>query len=799
MARKGRTLMVAISIFIGVFGVTMMVSITDLINCQLAEDLDSADISHAHVYVRATGGRMSLEDNRAVLAQLGTLPDVVDVEGQAVYAVGWQESGAAADGFEDGTLIAFTEPFGEANLEPIVRVTKGRYPRPGAGEIAVEQRFADEQGVALGDTLVFDQPDGSSAAWKIVGFVLHPYFTIDPARRDQIQPFTAIYANYADAQQIAGFAGLSAIHVRYTDNAAAEAGQDALNRAIVQQTSYVTSFTFIDDPEENYIFTLINDITGTLSMLGALAMIIPAFLVANVINTIVVEQRKQIGALKVIGASTWDNFVMYAGLALAYGVIGRLPGLIMAAPVAGVLARMIASMAFTYLDGIQFSVTGLITGLAMGLLVPVLAALIPVLNGMRISIFEAMTDLGIASNWGQSRISRWIGSLPLPVTLVQAISNLYRKKGRLVLTGLALTFAAAAFMGITAVYGTLSDYVDDMFNLYNYEIIVAPQNPEQSTRIRELAVDVDGVEAAYLGYSASVGVEGFVSSDPLTEGSNQVTVTGVDPATPTITFDWRVGTGWQDDPTRDGIIVSRTVAENVNRSLGDSLTLIIGGQAYAFPIIGVSESGFDALYMDWRVLAELTDFVDAAGQPLPGQVYVQMVGHPSVDDVDAMIDVITDRLSADGIQAAYINQPFIAETQAQQIDLFGMMFNITSGIMALVGAIGLMATLSMAVFERQKEIGVMRSVGAGSLTILSQFLAEGVLVGMGAWLVAVPLSVALGYSFITVLPFDFVDFVYSPQVLGLGFVGIVLVAAVASLWPSMAATRKTVADILRYQ
>lgn len=799
MARRGRTLLVALSIFIGVFGVTMMVSITDLINRQLAEDLDSADISHVHIYVRAAGGQITLDENRAYLAQLGTLEHIVDIEGQAVYPVGWQTAGAAAGDFEDGTLIAFTEPFGMVDLEPIVRVTKGRYPQPGAGEIAVEQRFADEHGVAIGDTLVFDQAGGSGAPWEIVGFVLHPYFTIDPARRDQIQPFTAIYANYADAQRIAGFPGLSAIHVRYTSTEAAEAGQDALNQAITEQTPYVTSFTFTDDPENNYILNLIGDINGTLSMLGVLAMIIPAFLVANVINTIVVEQRKQIGTLKSLGATTGDTITIYAGMALVFGVIGTIPALIIAAPLAGLVAQMMASMAFTYLDGIQFSATGLITGLMMGVLVPVLAAFVPVLNGMRVSIVEAMTDLGISSTWGRSRASRWIGNLPLPLTVVQAISNLYRKKGRLVLTGLALTFAAAAFMGITAVYGALSEFIDDMFALYNYEIIIAPQDPQVTDSIRAALGAIEGVEAAYPGYSASAGVAGFESSDPLTEGSNQVTVTGIDPATPTLTFDLRAGTGWQDDPARAGIIVSHTVADNVGKALGDTLDLTIGGQTRAFAIIGISDSGFDAIYMDWRTLAQMADFVDDAGNPLPGHVYVTLDGNPSVDDVDAMIDVISAHLSADGIQATYINQPFIAETQAQQIDVFGMMFNITSGIMALVGAIGLIATLSMAVFERQKEIGIMRSVGAGSFTILSQFLTEGVLVGVGAWIVAVPLSVALGFGFIAVLPFDFVEFAYPPQVLGLGFVGIVIISAIASLWPSLVASRKTVADILRYQ
>ena len=51
-------------------------------------------------------------------------------------------------------------------------------------------------------------------------------------------------------------------------------------------------------------------------------------------------------------------------------------------------------------------------------------------------------------------------------------------------------------------------------------------------------------------------------------------------------------------------------------------------------------------------------------------------------------------------------------------------------MMAAVGAIGLLSTLSMSVFERLREIGVMRSIGASSFTVAGQFLTEGMLVGI---------------------------------------------------------------------
>lgn len=93
----------------------------------------------------------------------------------------------------------------------------------------------------------------------------------------------------------------------------------------------------------------------------------------------------------------------------------------------------------------------------------------------------------------------------------------------------------------------------------------------------------------------------------------------------------------------------------------------------------------------------------------------------------------------------------------------------------------------------------MRSVGATSLRIMAQFMVEGLLVGVLAWILAAPLSVGLGAGLMGLLPFDYLTFTYPPIVLLMGLIGIVVIAGVASIWPSVTASRKTVADILRYQ
>jgi putative ABC transport system permease protein len=173
---------------------------------------------------------------------------------------------------------------------------------------------------------------------------------------------------------------------------------------------------------------------------------------------------------------------------------------------------------------------------------------------------------------------------------------------------------------------------------------------------------------------------------------------------------------------------------------------------------------------------------------------------PIAEDVNRMVNSISESMLDAGITASFANQVEEQEQVAADMLVFNLIFQMTSAVIAAVGAIGLLTTLSMAVFERQKEIGVMRSIGAGSGTIVTQFLVEGILIGILAWIPAVPLSYGLAQLLLDGLGFsEFIEFSYPLWVLGMGLVGMIVVATIASLWPSLAAARRTVSDILRYQ
>ena len=128
---------------------------------------------------------------------------------------------------------------------------------------------------------------------------------------------------------------------------------------------------------------------------------------------------------------------------------------------------------------------------------------------------------------------------------------------------------------------------------------------------------------------------------------------------------------------------------------------------------------------------------------------------------------------------------------------------IMAMLLAVVGGLGLMGTMSINVLERTREIGVMRAIGATDGAMLRIVMVEGILIGMLSWLigalVALPLSKLMNEGVGVAFQAPGLSFTFSTQgvLLWLGIV--VVLAGLASFLPAWNATRVTVRDVLSYE
>jgi putative ABC transport system permease protein len=253
------------------------------------------------------------------------------------------------------------------------------------------------------------------------------------------------------------------------------------------------------------------------------------------------------------------------------------------------------------------------------------------------------------------------------------------------------------------------------------------------------------------------------------------------------------------------IVVSKTMADDNNIQVGDTLTLNLfelGDQEWQ--VIGVFQTvfsgGFDAspLYAPLdavyaatkqynegsRLLVRTTSRDSAAAEAL----YTRL--KDLYEDQDMELDeaatTAQDRLDA-----------------ISQINMTTTMLLALAVIVALVGGMGLMGMLSIGVVERTREIGVMRAIGARTRTIMGLLVMEGVLQGLLSWLMATPLSFILFRPLANALRqvtfFEAIlDYQYNAGAVLIWLAIILIISTLASILPARNATQISVRESLAY-
>ncbi len=910
--RKAQTALVSISIFIGVLGVVTLFSLGTILTRQLESAIDQDRLAMINAYVALKSGHEA--GDAGFLDTLRALPGVRQVQALALYPAYWKLPDEA--GFTEGRIFSYPTPPDAIALEP-PELIGGRWPASGLHEIAVERRFASEHHVKPGDTLVLHMlgtgPTPQDVAWTITGTFFQPYqYPVLPGSSATIPGRTMLFATPDDAAQITGLDGFSLIQARYADFATADAQSSAFEAAINQSSPYVPYITLTEDPAKNSLVEQTHIFDSVLQLLALVALVVSGFLVLNVISAMVLEQRRQIGVMKALGATDRDHFVMYTGIALVYGLIGVVPGVLLGIPSGFSSARTVAREINVFVDQFMTSTTAIVIGAALGIVIPVAAAVPPVLSGVRVTILEAITDRGIQRAYGRGPLARAVDAVPMPISARQSMRNVLQKKGRLAMTVTTLALAAGAFMGVYAAMASFRGIVTNVTNQIGIDITVNPRGTQDFEMVRDLIrSNVAGIRAIEPGVTLAIDIDGYTPVRQPGGGPSFMIASGINPLNPAVVnFELRSGRGWRDDPTRRGVVISASIADGMHITTGDSITIYVSGKSETFDVIGVSTYAFDTVWMRWQDLAQLGGLTKNApvpnqyfttvdvndqpvtaagineqagrllsfqagsydpagvivstaladrqgytvgdrlalgsgnhsltlpvtgifdippqlaapdrsaevialdwqtlaglegtpldGEPVPNGLQIVLdEAHPTAQQVEHKIAAINDVLLAHGINALYTNWPQTMNSLTEMLNTAEAVMNIAASLIGAVGAIGLLSTLSMSVFERLKEIGVMRSIGASSNVIALQFLIEGVIIGVIAWLIGIPLSFALKNALVAALKFQDVPGTdYPPITLLLGLVGMLVIATGASLWPSISAARKTVSDILRYQ
>jgi len=176
-------------------------------------------------------------------------------------------------------------------------------------------------------------------------------------------------------------------------------------------------------------------------------------------------------------------------------------------------------------------------------------------------------------------------------------------------------------------------------------------------------------------------------------------------------------------------------------------------------------------------------------------------------DTDAISDVRAEldrNLEQQGVRAR--GSSTTAETRFsfdQHMLMIYVFLIVMSAIIGGVGGLGLMTTMSLNVFERRREMGVMRALGATPRIVWLIVVAEGLVIGLLSWTIAAllawPLSKAIGNLLVRVILHSGLDFTFEPLGLLIWMLVSIGLSAFASFLPAWRASRATVREALAYE
>ena len=781
---KSRTALTIITIAVGV----LAVGFNSSLGLYMAESMDgdylSASPSEAMVYAGP------LDDDILKIAR--EVPGVDAVEGRRATNAKVVRSDdrqvtiqfTALEDPENARLNQLKPALGETTLPPL-----------GEKEIIVDAS-AMSLGYQIGDKITVELGNGKLRELSFAGY-MHDVtgfpFSFTNTMNAYVTPKTLAWLGgspFYDALAIS-------VAEKQTDQEhVTKVAQAVADR--VERAGATVFFVNVYQPGHHFAYNISNGVFFILTVLGYMTVFLSAFLIVNTITALMAQQTRQIGIMKAVGGGNSQVFTMYVVLIMAFG----LAALAIAVPLANSLAKTFGAGMAQYLNFhpapyVRYP-SALIQQLIVGLVVPLLAALWPIYNSVRVTVREAISDYGIGGNAKPKDKSVSKGALFLTRPMRLSLRNAFRKKARLILTLITLVLGGAIFIGVYNLWASFDKVIEDIQGYFLADINISFGRYYRFDEVAAIAEKVPGVSSVE-GWTEYGGT---LISDQKEDAGTQILFVAP-PSTSTLIDPVITGGRWLTTEDENAIVIGNHLLSIFpDLKVGDWLTIKVDEKETKWQIIGVYSITGNVnpplLYVNYEYLSQLVG--------APGQVYSLRV---LTDQHDAISQRrISDQLQAlyeshgIGISSVQLGAEFIRDQKAQTDILVYFMLGMAVMI-AIVGGLGLMGTMSINVLERTREIGVMRAVGASNSDIQGIVIVEGMVIGLMSWAISILLAIPItgilcfgvGMAILT-----------APMPAVYGMTGIIawliftlVLATIASALPARRASRLTVRDTLAYE
>lgn len=656
----------------------------------------------------------------------------------------------------------------------------------------------------VGDVLKVQTPNGTKQEIVISGTVHDP--ALAPAWQEQ----TAY--GYISPATLAWFGESETLHILKVAVAGQPDDVAAIDSVVsdlavwLRGQGYTVEEIRIPPPGKHPHQSQMTSVLFTLLAFSLMALALSAILTAAMIGGLLAQQMRQIGIMKAIGARTRQIIGLYLVMIVVIGVaavvIGVPPGIVAGRGFARVVAQLLNLT--LYSEAVPAWVYAV--QLLMGILVPLWVTSYPLLRAAQTTVRETLNDYGTSrETFGSRGLDSWLSQIRgVDNTLLLALRNTFRRRGRLLLTLGLLSAAGGMFLTAINVKTGWEQYLAEAASDRHYDLEMRLNSPHSEAQITSLIAGVSGVRQIESWSFVPVAVYrsnglNIVRTYP-DGGHGSFTLRSTPPATNLIDVPLLSGRWLQAGEVEAVVLNQNAKALFPQAEVGDAIQLAVEGNPVTLRLVGVVK----------QILSPATAYVTPGGYETATGVSPQFTNAVRVvldehdeSNIQTVTRDIEQKLAAENVSVkVVVTETMLEEATGGHVYVFIAALMLMSAVMAVVGALGLMSSMGTSVIERTREFGVMRTIGAKSATVLRNVISEGLFIGLMSWVfaifVSIPISLGVGYlignmAFRSPLPLT-VPF----SGIALWFVMIVLGSMAASAYPARQASQLTIRETLAY-
>jgi putative ABC transport system permease protein len=788
---KTRTLLVILTIAIGVFAVSSLGRVWVILSRNLSSTFLAADPASATL----TTTRTFEQD---IVDRVERMPEVSVAQGRnGTSGRIW----VGGNKWQSVQLFAFDD-YDEISINRI-RPEAGEWP-PDDDTILLERSSLSLIPFDIGDTLTIEFSNGEREELQLTGTVhditqisssfsllAYWYITSDTLRElTDKEDFTTL--------------DIIAAEDRFSQSHLEDVVEEVTD--VLEANNYVVSQKEIPPPGKHDLDNIMQSVLLLLAILCGLALLLSAFLVVNIISALLIQQTQQIGTMKAVGGVSRQMMVMYIGLVVLFGLIA----LVVAVPCGIAFSRFNADFFARLINFeiVDYAVRpeNILLELFAGIAIPVLAAFYPIIKAARLTVRESVGFSGgsQSAQFGVSGFEKLLSQIPgLPATILYPFRNIFRRKVRLALATLTLSVAGAILIAVVSVRASFLNTLDDIESYWQEDISVSFYDMQQFDRLERFAMSIPGVEYV----EPRLTQYAFRVRDDDTESTRTIDLFGVEPGSPFIEPQIVEGR-WLLPEDEAGVVVNIDLLDmEPDIAVGDVITLKIDGRETEWTVVGITTSqvigGGDLLmspigYVNYPYLAQVVRAPGRTNRILIGTTrHTPRFYKTVVNDLEVLF------AQRSIYPASALDHDEIRNALTGAFEILLSLLQIMAIIFGAVGGLGLMSMMSLNVLERIREVGIIRSIGGVRKQLAQIIVIEGVFVGLLSWVVstilAYPLSTYLGNALGQTLlrtPLKMI-FPFTGPLLWL--VLVIILSIVSSLLPGRSASRLSIRETLAYE